>query len=171
VIKVGIFSLLSILLLAFTLSRLSRHRFPRFFAFEGLLALVLLNAQSWFQNPFSPRQLISWIFLVGSSLLAIHGFWLLSVAGSPEKDIEDTTKLVTAGAYHYIRHPLYLSLLLGGVGVFLKAPSLLGCLLVVIVCAFVFVTAKVEEEENIKRFRDEYLAYMKTTKMFLPFLI
>ncbi len=78
---------------------------------------------------------------------------------------------MTAGAYHYIRHPLYLSLLLGGVGVFLKAPSLLGCLLVVIVCAFVFVTAKVEEEENIKRFRDEYLAYMKTTKMFLPFLI
>jgi len=36
---------------------------------------------------------------------------------------------------------------------------------------FVFVTAKVEEVGNIERFGDEYLAYMKTTRMFLPFLI
>jgi protein-S-isoprenylcysteine O-methyltransferase Ste14 len=32
-------------------------------------------------------------------------------------------------------------------------------------------TARVEEKDNIERFGDEYLAYMKTTKMFLPFLI
>ena len=78
---------------------------------------------------------------------------------------------MTTGAYHYIRHPLYCSLILAGVGVLLKAPSALGFLLLAIVFVCVFVTAKVEEEENIKGFRDEYLAYMKTTKMFLPFLI
>ena len=50
-------------------------------------------------------------------------------------------------------------------------PSGLGFLLFTFVFIFVFVTAKVEEEDNIKRFGDEYLAYMKTTKMFLPFLI
>jgi len=44
-------------------------------------------------------------------------------------------------------------------------------LLFTFVFIFAFVTAKVEEEDNIKRFGDEYLAYMKTTKMFLPFLI
>jgi protein-S-isoprenylcysteine O-methyltransferase Ste14 len=170
-IKVGIFTLLSLLLLAFTLSRPHLHRFPRFFAFECLLALVLLSAQGWFRNPFSPRQLVSWIFLASSLGLAIHGFRLLRIAGSPVKDIEDTTRLVTIGAYRYIRHPLYCSLLLGGLGAFLKAPSILGFMLFALVFIFAFVTAKVEEKDNIKRFGDEYLAFMKTTRMFVPFLI
>ncbi|MGB2763044.1 MAG: isoprenylcysteine carboxylmethyltransferase family protein [Candidatus Aminicenantaceae bacterium] len=170
-IELGIFILLSILLLAFTLSRPHRHRFPRFFAFESLFALVLLNVRSWFRDPLSLSQLISWIFLASSIVLAIHSFRLLRIAGSPEEDIENTTQLVTMGVYRYIRHPLYCTLLLGGVGAFLKAPSVLGFLLFTFVFIFVFVTAKVEEVGNIERFGDEYLAYMKTTRMFLPFLI
>lgn len=170
-IELGIFILLSILLLVFTLGRPHRHSLPRFFAFESLLALVLLNAQSWFRDPLSPRQLIAWIFLASSMVLALHGFRLLRISGSPEKDIEDTTQLVTTGAYRYIRHPLYCSLLLGGVGAFLKDPSYLGFPLLALVFVFVFITAKVEEENNIERFGDKYLIYMKTTRMFLPFLI
>ena len=166
-----IFILISILLLAVTLSRPHRHRFPRFFAFESLLALILINTQSWFRDPLSLRQLISWMFLTGSLVLALHGFRILQIAGSPEKDIEDTTQLVTIGAYRYIRHPLYCSLLLGGVGAFLKAPSVPGFLLFTLDFIFVFVTAKVEEKDNIKRFGDEYTGYMKTTRMFFPFLI
>ncbi len=38
-IELGIFILLSVLLLAFTLRRAHRHRFPRFFAFEGFFVL------------------------------------------------------------------------------------------------------------------------------------
>ncbi|MBA7494005.1 hypothetical protein ES702_04572 [subsurface metagenome] len=170
-IELGIFILLSILLLAFTLSRPHRHRFPRFFAFESSFALVLLNVRSWFWDPLSPRQLISWIFLASSLVLALYGFWLLRMEGFPEKDFEDTTQLITIGAYRYIRHPIYCTFLLGGVGAFLKAPSVLGFLIFSSVFVFVFVTAKVEEQDNIKRFGDEYLTYMKTTRMFLPFLI
>ncbi|MFC2166958.1 methyltransferase family protein [Acidobacteriota bacterium] len=170
-IEPAIFILISILLLTFTLSRPHRHRFPRFFVFEGLLALVLLNARSWFRDPFSLLQLISWIFLSSSLVLALHGFWLLRKAGAPKESFEDTQQLVRVGAYKYIRHPLYCSLLLGGVGAFLKAPSVLGFVLFTFVFIFVFVTAKVEEEDNIQKFGDEYLKYMRLTKKFLPFLI
>lgn len=170
-IQFGIFILLSILLLAFTLKRPHRHRFPRFFAFESFLGLVLLNAASWFQNPWSLRQLISWIFLASSLVLALHGFRLLRIAGSPKDDIEETTQLVTIGAYRYIRHPIYCTLLLGGIGAFLKHPSFLGLILFLILVSFVFVTGKIEEDGNINRFGDEYRAYMETTKMFIPFLI
>ena len=170
-VELGIFLLLSILLLAFTLSRPHRHRFPRFFAFESLFALVLLNVRSWFRDPLSLSQLISWIFLASSLGLAIHGFRLLRVAGSPREDFENTTQLVMIGAYRFIRHPLYCSLLLAGVGAFLKAPSILGFLLFTFVFIFVFQTAKVEEKDNIERFGDEYLAYIKTTRMFIPFLV
>ncbi len=170
-IELGIFILVSILLLAFTLSRTHRHRFPRFFAFESLIALVLLNTRSWFRDPFSLRQWISWILLAGSLALTIEGFRLLHVAGFPDEDIEDTTRIVMRGAYRYIRHPIYCSLTLAGVGVFLKKPSIPGFLLFALIFLFVYLTARVEEKDNIKNFGDDYLAYMKKTKMILPFLI
>jgi protein-S-isoprenylcysteine O-methyltransferase Ste14 len=36
--------------------------------------------------------------------------------------------------------------------------------------AFLIATAKVEEVENLSKFGADYAAYMKTTKMFIPFL-
>jgi len=169
-IKVGIFVLLTLALAIFTLLRSHRHRFPRFFVFESLLGLVLLNADSWFRNPLSFRQLVSWIFLTVSLAVALHGFWLLRVAGSPQGDIEETTRLVVTGAYRYIRHPLYCSLLLLGVGAFLKKPSFVGLLVLLVLGGFVYVTARIEEAENVARFGAAYLAYMKTTRMFVPLL-
>ena len=170
-IQFGIFILLSILLLALTLKRPHRHRFPRFFAFESLLGLVLLNAGSWFRNPWSSRQLTSWIFLASSLVLALHGFRLLRIAGSPKDDIEETTQLVKIGAYRYIRHPIYCTLFLAGIGAFLKDPSFFGLILFLILVGFIFMTGKIEETENIDRFGDEYRTYAETTKMFIPFLI
>jgi protein-S-isoprenylcysteine O-methyltransferase Ste14 len=169
-IRLGVFTILSILLLAFTLSRPHGHRFYRFFAFESLLGLVLLNTDTWFRDPFSSIQLFSWVFLASSLVLAIHGFRLLYIAGSPEGDIENTTQLVTTGVYRYIRHPLYCSLLLGGVGAFLKDPSFPGLLLFIILFFFVYATGRVEERDNLKKFGSAYRLYMKKTKMYIPFL-
>lgn len=169
-IKIGIFAFLTILLLAFTLGRRHRHRFYRFIVFESLLALIFRNADSWFYDPFSPMHIVSWILLTASLLLAIHGFRLLHHAGSPNGDIEDTTQLITTGAYQYIRHPLYCSLFLLGVGVFLKRPTLLDCSFLIILLISVYATAKVEERDNIIKFGHAYRAYMEKTRMFIPFL-
>jgi protein-S-isoprenylcysteine O-methyltransferase Ste14 len=170
-IELGIFILLSILLIAFTLTRSGRHRFPRLFALESLIALVLLNAGRWFEDPLSPRQIFSWIFLAGSLALAMHGFRLIRVAGAPAGDVENTTRLVTTGAYRYIRHPLYCTLLLCGVGVILKGSSALAFVLLVALVVAVFITARVEEQDNIKRFGEGYVAYRAATKMFLPYVV
>lgn len=170
-IQIGIFILLSILLFIFTvIKRPYRHRFPRFFAFESIIGLVLLNVKSWFLNPSSLCQIVSWIFLAGSLVLALHGFRQLHVAGAPKDDIEETTRLVTTGVYRYIRHPLYCSLLLVGIGAFLKEPSFFALFLFLVLAGFVFASGKVEENENIKKFGEEYYKYKKTTRMFIPFL-
>lgn len=168
--KLAIFIALSIVLLVFTLVRQHRHRYYRFLAFESLLILVILNSDSWFNNPFSLIQLISWIFLLSSLLLAIHGFWLLNRAGSPNKDIEDTTKLVIMGVYRYIRHPLYFSLFLGGIGAFLKDPAITGLFVLLCLSIFIYCTAYVEERDNLQKFGSLYHKYMEETKMFIPFL-
>jgi len=85
-------------------------------------------------------------------------------------DIEKTTELVTVGAYRYIRHPLYSSLLYGVWGVFFKNPSWPGFALTAITIFLMTMTAKVEEAENVSFFGNDYKDYMKQTKMFIPFL-
>lgn len=94
----------------------------------------------------------------------------MRLIGKPEGSFENTTTLVRLGAYRYIRHPLYSSLLWLAWGIFFKDPSLPGGVLALAALAFLVATAKVEEAENLHRFGADYAAYMKTTKMFIPFL-
>jgi protein-S-isoprenylcysteine O-methyltransferase Ste14 len=160
--------LFTILLLGFTLARNHPYRFPRFMAFESILGLIFLNAPSWFLNPFSARQVLSWICLIGSIYLAVLGFFLIKTKGDPKGDFEDTTSLITSGVYKYIRHPLYTSLLLFSLGAFLKNPSLLGTGLVITTVVGVYLTARIEEKHNLERFGNTYQDYMDQTKRFIP---
>ena len=134
------------------------HGFYRFFAFEFILVLVLLNVPWWFRDPLCARQLVSWLFLLISFLLPVHGFYSLWIIGRPKGGIERTTALVTVGIYKHIRHPLYTSLLYGACGVFLKDPSLLGGVLALATSVFSFLTARVEETEMLSKFGAHYAA-------------
>ena len=161
-----------------SLGNVRSHGFYRFFAFETILVLVLLNLDYWFDEPFSLRQIISWFLLLISIYWVTHGALLLWVAGKPDRKrddealvgLEKTTKLVMVGAYRFIRHPLYSSLFFGAWGIFFKYPSWIGISLVVITTFFAIVTAKMEEAENIRYFGAAYKSYMKKTRMLVPFL-
>ena len=104
------------------------HGFYRFFAWEALLALMLLHYSVWNLDPFAPHQLASWFLMTTSLFLVIHAVSLLKKYGhsSDERDdkellaFEKTSVLVTTGAYHYIRHPMYASLLFLSWGAYLK---------------------------------------------------
>jgi len=146
------------------------HGFFRFFAWESILALILLNVEYWFTEPFSMPQFISWLLLCASLFLVVHGVHLLRVIGKPRGQFENTTTLVKLGAYRFIRHPLYSSLLVLAWGVFFKHPSLIGSALALAATAFLVATARIEETENMNKFGDDYAVYMKTTKMFIPFV-
>ena len=68
-----------------SLRDLRTHGFYRFFAFELLLALILLNAPVWFLDPFSARQLAAWSLGAISIGLAIEGFRLLRIGLNPPR--------------------------------------------------------------------------------------
>ena len=153
-----------------SLSNRQSHGFYRFFAFEAILILFLLNVNYWFDTPLAPLQLVAWLLLSVSLFLAVYGFYLLRIIGQPEGSFENTTRLVVIGAYNYIRHPLYSSLLFLAWGIFFKQVSWLTVLLVLLATAFLVATARVEETENLHKFGNEYAAYMKKTRMFIPFL-
>jgi protein-S-isoprenylcysteine O-methyltransferase Ste14 len=173
-IKLSVFLVLSIGLMVWSWKSLWNrqvHGFYRFFTFESIIALIFINADSWFTDPLSFTQIISWILLFGSIILAIQGFYLLQAIGRPAQGIEDTTILVKAGIYKYIRHPLYTSLILMAWGAFLKDTSLLSVSLVILATISSAIAAIIEERENIQRFGDEYAIYMNSTKRFIPFII
>ena len=146
------------------------HGIWRFFSFESILLLVILNYRIWFTDPFSVNQIISWLFLILSLLMALIGFGLLRSKGKAEGTFENTTRLITSGIYRYIRHPLYLSLLLLGTGAMMKDPGLIQCLIGGINAIAVYLTARAEEGEMIQRFGDQYMQYKRKSKMFIPFI-
>jgi protein-S-isoprenylcysteine O-methyltransferase Ste14 len=147
------------------------HGIARFFAFESVFMLVLLNYRVWFHNPFSPLQLISWILLILSIYPVTTGFILLKRKGKPDTNFENTSQLVNSGIYGYIRHPLYLSIFLLGTGVMMKNPGPAQLIIGVINLVAVYVTARIEEKEMFAKFGDDYSAYMNDTKMFIPFVL
>jgi protein-S-isoprenylcysteine O-methyltransferase Ste14 len=174
--------LLGTALLAFhsraSLAQPRSHGFARFLSWEAILGLLVLNIDVWFRDPFAWYQLISWVLLTISIFLVIAGVRDLKGLGTPDARRDDaslvaferTTILVTTGAFRYIRHPMYSSLLFLAWGIFFKAPSWLGGLLVLVATLFLWSTARVEETENIRFFDEAYEEYKKRTKMFIPFL-
>jgi len=155
------------------------HGFHRFFAWEAIIGLFLLNVEDWFRDPLAWHQVIAWTLLLASLIPLILGLQALGSRGQPARKrdgddsllaFEKTTQLVSSGIYHYIRHPLYSSLLLLTWGIFFKSISPAGAALALLSTLFLLFTAKADEVECIQFFGGAYQAYMQTTKMFLPFL-
>lgn len=182
-IKLAVFVALSVGLI--TISRRSlraprSHGFYRFFAWEFIAALLVLNVDRWFLAPWTWYQLISWFLLTIGIIPLAFGVHALVVRGKPEKQregepqllaFEKTSLLVTTGIFHYIRHPLYSSLLFLTWGIFFKAPNVLGIFLALAATLLLVATAKADEAECVRFFGSSYLVYMKQTRMFIPFLI
>jgi protein-S-isoprenylcysteine O-methyltransferase Ste14 len=146
------------------------HGFARFFAFESVFILVLLNYKYWFLNPLSVCQIISWILLALSIYVVLAGYLLLKRKGKPSINFENTSVLVKSGIYGYIRHPLYLSIFLLGTGIVLKNPGTAQLVLGIINLIAVYITARIEENEMTAKFGESYRIYMMESKMFVPYL-
>ena len=155
------------------------HGFYRFFAWEAILALFLLNVRVWFYLPFAWNQIIAWLLLILSLVLLALGLHALRTRGNPAEQregdptlmaVEKTTTLVTSGIYHYVRHPLYSSLFLLTWGIFFKLPSVLGLILATTSTSFLIATAKADERECTRFFGAPYLGYMQKTKRFIPYI-
>ncbi len=153
-----------------SLHRPGSHGFYRFFAWEIILGMFVLNMRNWFFNPFAWYQIISWILLMLSLIPVSYGVFLLRTVGKPTDQFEATTHLVAIGIYKLIRHPLYASLLYLAWGLFFKSPSLLEGCLAIVTTAFLYATARADESECLVKFGAPYRGYMKKTKMFFPFI-
>jgi len=143
-----------------TLFNVKSHGFYRFFAWECILWLAINNSKFWFDNPFSLKQIISWIFLLNSLYLLILGLLQLIKFGKPQNsrdekalfNMEKTTKLVEEGIFKYIRHRIYGSLLFLTWGIIFKNTNFELLLISVASTVLLYITAKFDEKECIAYF-------------------
>jgi len=182
IVKIVVFIAVSVVMLYLSRGALrvaTSHGFYRIFAWEAILALMLVNSGAWFTDPYSALQIVSWIFLCTSLAMLIPGTYLLMAAGKPTRSrsddtlmsFEKTSALVTHGIYRYIRHPLYGSLLFLAWGAFLKDITVISICLTAIATVFLTATAKADEAECIRYFGPSYAVYMERSKMFVPFIL
>lgn len=163
-----------------SLLRPRSHGFFRFFAWETILGLFLLNVPVWFHDPLAWHQVVSWVLLIVCIIPFVLGIVWLRTRGRPTAGarrgaellaFERTTKLVNDGIFGLIRHPLYSSLLLLAWGVFFKDPSSLGIALALAATILLLLTAKRDEAECLQTFGAAYREYMHHTRMFIPYVL
>ena len=155
------------------------HGFTRFFSWECIIALFVINYEHWFSEPFSFRQLVSWLLLFISLWFVTEGALRLRKARKPgivrvdEKlfRFEKTTELVTIGVFRYVRHPLYSSLLFLTWGIWFKQPLVATLPVAMLSSWLLWVTAVRDEKLCIGHFGDSYREYMGRTKRLIPFIL
>ena len=85
-------------------------------------------------------------------------------------DVKHDSILVTELPYKHIRHPMYTSVILLGLGMMLSAYSSFTLLIWLGLVVIMFMKAKYEESLLMARFPD-YEKYCANTKAFIPFVL
>jgi len=79
-------------------------------------------------------------------------------------------KLIKHGIYKYIRHPAYLGAILIWLGIPLTLSSAHGLILMTLLIPCYIYRIKIEEKLLIRKFGEEYINYMKTSKRLIPYI-
>ncbi len=138
------------------------------FALQLFLFALILLAPLAGSFPFPLWLLIVGLLLVlTGGLVGTLGLVALGRNLSPFPKPIEGGKLVRAGVYAWVRHPIYSGLILGTLGWALLTESLLGILLVVVL--FVFFDLKSRREERwLAETYPDYGNYKKQVKKLIP---
>ncbi len=142
---------------------------PPFIVLLYLIAGIILN---WmFPISFGGGKFWGWLgfilfaFCVIGLRCSFKGFKAADTNLSPK---EPTTAIVTDGVYRYSRNPIYVSMIIGFVGLSLMNDALMMLLMVIPLFYTLALGVIIPEEEYLaKKFGDEYLDYKNKVKRWI----
>jgi protein-S-isoprenylcysteine O-methyltransferase Ste14 len=142
-------------------------------AWIAFFAPILWIATPWlgFANfPLSPVSLVLGSVVLAISLLLFHRSHAdLGTNWSITLEIRESHRLVTEGVYQRVRHPMYLALLLYGLGQAVVIPNWIAGPSYGVAMVLVFALRLNPEEKLMRdRFKSEYEAYASRTKRLIP---
>ena len=131
----------------------------------GIIIIMIFFTRNFFDSIFAIM-----IFIIG----AIVGIWALqhNQLGNfnVQPKLKDNAKLITTGIYSYIRHPMYLSVIIMMFSTVFASSTLLEFFLFLVLIFVLWLKAR--REENLWSLHNEnYKLYIERTKLFLPFIL
>lgn len=130
-----------------------------------LIAILLMTHGLQTPNTFA---LLIFLLGCGFGLYTVRHNKLGNFNITPE--IKENASLITTGAYRYIRHPMYFSVLVMMLGVVVSKPTLLSFVIYVLLVVTLFLKAQKEETLWMEQ-SSEYKTYMQQTKRIIPFIL
>ena len=155
-----------------------REGLPMFLArviagFVLLAVLILYGFGSRWIRPLAVRipdgLRIAGFFLALASL--IFEIWAQTVLGrewSPQLQLQSDHRLVTAGPYARMRHPIYTGLVVWAAGFALVTANWIFIAFAVLTPMVLFLRVPREEKMMLDQFGEEYRKYMERTGRFFP---
>ena len=149
-----------------------------FFRLFGLayIILPLYFITSWVD--FAHVAIPTWLRWTGAVItcggISVFGWThqTLGVNWTAILALSEKHELITSGPYYHVRHPMYTSFFIIGLGfLFLSANWLIGVIYIGTLSLMYIVRVSAEEKMMMDRFGDRYRQYMKTTGRLLPRLI
>ncbi|QKC63101.1 isoprenylcysteine carboxylmethyltransferase family protein [Mesorhizobium loti] len=159
-----------VLIVATTVTRLpplktARGIEPRVSALIGCFATVTLIAVPRLQTPPQLQIVADLVTIVGFGLC----IWCLWWLGRSFSITAQARRLVTAGPYQIVRHPLYACEAIVLLGVVLRNPTWMTIAIGATALAFQY-RRLINEEKVLRAAFSEYDAYSRRTPMLIPFL-
>jgi len=112
--------------------------------------------------PLLLRISLAAVFLVAGGLLLLKSH--TAVFG----EADGAARLLDSGVYSLVRHPMYLGILVLGIGFFFAIPSLSSLAVLILFFVLYDRMASYEEKDLIRRVGNEYSAYQKRVPKWLP---
>ena len=145
------------------------------FGDAGQLILLVLFLTVWTVDSFFLRTstflsdaIPLYIRLIFLGLALVTAAYL-SMSGHDATGVEQRgTKVISSGAFRYVRHPLYLGCLLFYLGLAFSTASIFSFALVVLIFVFYNYIASYEERWLDEKFGEEYGEYKKRAGRWLP---
>lgn len=110
------------------------------------------------------------LYVVGLAIMLV-GQGTLKRSYSGSLVIRRDHQLVSHGIYRFVRHPIYLGLIIVVcIGVPLFARSLYGFLILSALIPLIHIRIHIEEAMLTEEFRDAYATYQKGTSKLIPFI-
>ena len=109
------------------------------------------------------------VLLLPASLSLVYGLYL--VARSHKAvfgEMTDQPRLIDSGVYSWVRHPMYLGILLSCLGFFFVSPSVLSFGVWLVFFVLYDKMATYEEKDLICILGEEYIAYQKRVAKWFP---
>jgi len=164
---------LSLILFLAVIGALTVLRAPRRDAARGLEPRIsaLLGSFLSYGLLLFPRHELSLAGSAASTVLLLIGnilaICVITRLGRSFSVMAEARRLVTSGAYRFVRHPLYLAEQIATVGAFLQFASVWTALL--LVCQLAFQLRRMQHEERVLTAQfPEYVAYSQGTARLVP---